>query len=60
MAIYGLFQVRTELDHGSDDLEHISLPEGVLRSRLSRKLMKATPYALRSARAFTKCFSDRP
>src|ERR1017187_827305 len=39
---------------------NIRRPDGVLRSRLSRKLMKATPYAQRSANAFTRCFSERP
>lgn len=38
----------------------INRPEGVLRSRLSLRLMEATPKAASSASAFTRCFSDLP
>jgi hypothetical protein len=39
---------------------NMSRPEGVLKSMLSLRLTNATPSAASSARALTKCFSERP
>src|ERR1051326_4759201 len=38
----------------------MSLPDGVLKSKLSRRLTNAIPQALRSARELTRCLRLRP